>query len=299
MANKSEMNEAPKSRTAELSNRTEPAMTGVLDILAAEYPQLYLNPDADTQETYRRVVLKGEEPEERNLGHYVGDQYDHMETVDTPAGPVRVVTLGNRRDFELVLRGLLAAKNGPKATIPESQGAAMLTVFNWPRIRAHLAVFPEEEQVAEFKRFTSVKENYLDALVVLSRGPYSGVPASALGLSEDEWLALSDTIRRYHELTHVICRRLYPDDIDPIRDELIADAVGLYAAYGCFDPEKEKLFLGVRDGHYIGGRLENYTDAPDKQAGPVSAELDRMETVIDALVGAEPFALISALMNPV
>ena len=55
--------------------------------------------------------------------------------------------------------------------------------------------------------------------------------------------------------------------------------------------------LGVRDGHYIGGRLENYTDAPDKQAGPVSAELDRMETVIDALAGAEPFALIPALMK--
>lgn len=93
-------------KTAELRNRTEPTMKGVLDILAAEYPQLYLNPDADTQETYRRVVLQGEEPEERSLGHYVGDQHDHMETVDTPAGPVHVVTLGSRRDFELVLRGL-------------------------------------------------------------------------------------------------------------------------------------------------------------------------------------------------
>ena len=85
--------------------------------------------------------------------------------------------------------------------------------------------------------------------------------------------------------------------LDPVRDELIADAVGLYAAFGRFDPEKEKLFLGIRDGHYIGGRLENYTDAPDKQAGPVSAELDRMETVIDALAGAKPFALIPALMK--
>ena len=47
----------------------------------------------------------------------------------------------------------------------------------------------------------------------------------------------------------------------------------------------------------IGGRPENYTDAPDKQPGPVSAELDRMATVIDALVGAEPFALIPALMK--
>ena len=272
-------------------------MTGVLDILAAEYPQLYLNPDADTQETYRRVVLQGEEPEERSLGHYVGDPHDAMETVDTPAGPVRVVTLGNRQDFELVLRGLMAAKNGPKAPIPASQGAAMLTVFNWPRIHAYLAQFPPEEQAAEFRRFTSVKANYLDMLVMLSWGPYSGVSAEAAGCSEEEWLALSDTIRRYHELTHVICRRLYPDDIAPIRDELIADAVGLYAAFGRFDPEKEKMFLGVRGGRYIGGRLENYTPEPEKLIDSVSAELDRIKSIIDAQPGAEPFALIPALMK--
>ncbi len=272
-------------------------MTGVLDILAAEYPQLYLNPDADTQETYRRVVLQGEEPEERSLGHYVGDQHDHMETVDTSAGPVHVVTLGSRRDFELVLRGLMAAKNGPKATIPESQGAAMLTVFNWPRIRAHLAAFSEAEQTAEFKRFTSVKENYHDMLVVLSRGPYSGVPATAVGLSEEEWLDRSDTIRRYHELTHVICRRLYPEDIDSIRDELIADAVGLYAAIGRFDPETEKLFLGIKDGRYVGGRLENYTDEPEKRIDSVSAELDRMKNLIDVRTDMEPFAVIPTLME--
>ena len=272
-------------------------MTDMLAELAAEYPQLFLDPDTDTQETYRRVVLRGEMPEAGSLAHYVSDPHDAMETVDTPAGPVRVVTLGNRRDFELVLRGLMAAKNGPKAPIPASQGAAMLTVFNWPRIRAHLAGFPEAEQAAEFKRFTAVKENYLDMLVVLSRGPYSGVPTAAVGFAEDEWLALSDTIRRYHELTHVICRRLYPDDIEPVRDELIADAVGLYAAFGRFDPETEVLFLGIRDGRYIGGRLGNYTDEPEALAGRVGTELDRMKQVIDARPGAEPFDLIGALMK--
>ena len=202
-------------------------MTSVLKRLAAEYPQLYLNPDTDTQETYRRVVLRGEEPETKSLTHYRGDPGDREDIADTPAGTVRVVTLGSRWDFELVLRGLMAAKDGPKALIPASQGAAMLTVFNWPRIHAHLAKFPEEERASELKRFTAVKENYIDRLVVLSRGPYSGVLASAVGIGEDEWLALSDTIRRYHELTHVICRRLYPGDIEPIRDELVADAVGL------------------------------------------------------------------------
>ena len=272
-------------------------MSDILAALAGEYPQLYLNPDSDAQETYRHVVLRGEEPETTRLDHYRGSEFDRMETVDTPAGPVRVVTLGDRRDFELVLRGLMAAKNGPKAPIPASQGAAMLTVFIWPRIRAHLAAFPEEEQAAEFKRFTSVKANYTDMLVVLSRGPYSGVPASAMGLTEGEWLARSDTIRRSHELTHVICRRLYPEDVDPVRDELIADAVGLYAAFGRFDPETEKRFLGVKDGRYVGGRLENYTDEPEKLAGQVGAALDRIKQVIDAQPGAEPFTLIGALMD--
>ena len=269
----------------------------VLSVLAEDYPQLFLDPDRDEQETYRRVVRRGEEPETRSLAHYRGSAFDRLETADTPAGPVRVLTLGDRRDFELVLRGLMAAKNGPLAPIPASQGAAMLTLFNWPRIRAHLAQFPPEEQAAEFKRFTSVKENYQDMLIVLSRGPYSNVSAEAVGLAEDEWLALSDTVRRFHELTHVICRRLYPEDVDAVRDELIADAVGLYAAFGRFEPETEALFLGIRDGRYIGGRLENYSGEPEALAGPVSAALERMRGIVDALSGAEPFALIDALMK--
>ena len=278
----------------------EKAMTAgpVLEALAADYPQLYLDPDKDTQETYRRVTLRGEEPEKRSLAHYRGDAHDRLETADTPAGPVQVVTLGSRRDFELVLRSLMAAKDGPQAPIPASQGAAMLTVFNWPRIRAHLAQFPEALRSAEFKRFTSVRENYVDMLVVLSRGPYSHVDAEAMGLPEEEWLALSDTIRRYHELTHVICRRMYPEDVDPVRDELTADAVGLYAAFGRFDPAMERRFLGIgEDGRYIGGRLENYTDEPEKQALSVCGALDRIREIIRDRTGAEPFALIPALMG--
>jgi len=217
--------------------------------------------------------------------------------METPAGSVRVVTLGNRRDFELALRGLMAAKDGPEAVIPESQGAAMLTVFNWPRIHAHLVLYPEEERAAEFKRFTAVRENYVDMLVVLSRGPYSHVDAAAVGETEEEWLGHSDTIRRYHELTHVICRGLCPGDVAPIRDELVADAVGLIAAYGRFDPETEKLFLGIRDGRYTGGRLGNYTDTPAALTGAVCAALERIRATMEKQAGTEPFRLIPALMK--
>ena len=272
-------------------------MTNVLERLAADYPQLYLNPDTDSQEAYRRVVLRGETPQTKSLAHYRGDRADRDEIADTPAGCVRVVTLGNRQDFELALRGLMAAKDGPEAVIPESQGAAMLTVFNWPRIHAHLALYPEEERAAEFKRFTAVRENYVDMLVLLSRGPYSHVDAAAVGETEEEWLEHSDTIRRYHELTHVICRRLCPGDVAPIRDELVADAVGLIAAYGRFDPETEKRFLGIRDGRYTGGRLGNYTDTPEALTGAVCAALERIRAIMEKQAGTEPFRLIPALMK--
>ena len=271
--------------------------TSVLEHLAADYLQLYLNPDTDSQEAYRRVVLRGETPQTKSLAHYRGDRADRDEIADTPAGCVRVVTLGNRQDFELALRSLMAAKDGPLTPIPASQGAAMLTVFNWPRIHAHLALFPEEERAAEFKRFTAVRENYVDMLVVLSRGPYSHVPAAAVGETEEKWLGHSDTIRRYHELTHVICRRLCPGDVAPIRDELAADAVGLIAAYGRFDPETEKLFLGIRDGRYVGGRLGNYTDIPEVLVGAVCAALERIRATMEKQAGTEPFRLIPALMK--
>ena len=269
----------------------------VLLAVASDYPQLYLNPDIDDREEYRRIVLQGEEPAAKSLDHYAGSEKDCDETVDTSAGKVRVVTLGNRKDFELVMRGLMAAKDGPLAPIPASQGAAMLTLFNWPRIHSHLAEFPKEEQAEEFKRFTSDKANFTDMLIVLSRGPYSGIGAEEAGFNEKEWLDYSDIIRRNHEITHVICRRLYPDDVDPVRDELIADAVGLYVAFGHFDPEMEKLFLGIKDGRYIGGRLENYTDAPEHLVGPVCEQLDRMKKIIDKQSGIRSFELIPILMG--
>lgn len=271
--------------------------TSVLGYLAEEYPQLYLNPDTDTREAYRRVVLRGEEPETKSLSHYQGDPADREEIADTPAGQVRVVTLGNRQDFELVLRGLMAAKDGPLTPIPESQGAAMLTVFNWPRIHTHLAAFPEKEREVELKRFTAVRENYIDTLVVLSRGPYSHVDAVTVGETDAEWLDHSDTIRRFHELSHVICRRLYPGDIAPIRDELVVDAVGLIAAYGQFDLLLEQRFLGVQGGRYVGGRLGNYTDNPDTLASQASSALERIKAKTDTLSWEEPFDLIPVLME--
>ena len=269
----------------------------VFSILAEDYPLLYLNPDEDDTECYRRVVLRGEEPAGKSLGHYRGSAADRLDKAETPVGPVRVVTLGNRGDFERVVRGLMAAKEGPETKIPESQGAAMLYVFNWRRIHTHLASFPAELQDGEFRRFISVKSNYLDMLVVLSRGPYSHVSAETAGFQEKEWLEYSDTIRRYHELTHVVCRRMYPENIDPLRDELIADAVGLAAAFGRFDPELEKLFLGISGERYTGGRLGNYTGEPDRMAARICEGIRCVEELAGAQEQQDSFGLIPVLMS--
>ena len=296
---------SPNGRVDYIRNRTfiqgidmeEKMKDSIFLKLAVEYPQLYLNPDTDTQDMYRAVTLRGEEPEAKSLAHYTGDEADRYETVDTPVGAVRVVTIGNRHDFELVLRGLLAAKNGPDQEIPKSQGASMLTVFNWPRIHAHLDQFPKEERDAAFKRFTSVKENYTDKIIILSRGYYSNVSADVMGLSEKEWLLYSDKIRSYHELTHVICRCSYPGNIMEIRDELIADAVGLYAAYGYFEPEMIKKFLGIDGEVYMGGRLENYTEKAKEISAGICAKLDEMKSLIDKIKARSPFDLIPVLME--
>ena len=277
-----------------------------IETLAEIYPQLYLDPEREKKEAYRKVVLQGEPPEHRGLSHFHGDPQDRMETVETPAGPVVVVSLRNRADYEVFVRCMMAAKEGPKAPIPASQGASTLVAFNWPRIYAHKKQFMEEQHAAgvedpdwsaEFSRFISVPANYQDLLVVLSRGPYSNVSAAEAGQDEETWLETSYAIRKYHELTHVICRRLYPGRIDAIWDELVADAVGIYAALGGYDAALEKRCLGITGDRYTGGRLENYSDDAVQLAGAVSEMLDRFSEIIAEHPAAAPFELIPALME--
>ena len=277
-----------------------------IEALAEVYPQLYLDPNREEKEAYRKVVLQGEMPESRDLSHFQQDPLDRKEIVETPAGTVVVVSLRNRADYEVFVRCMMAAKEGPKASIPASQGASTLVAFNWPRIYAHREQFMEEQRAAgveepdwseEFSRFISVPANYQDLFVVLSWGPYSSVTAAEAGQSENTWLETSYAIRKYHELTHVICRRLYPDRIDGVWDELVADAVGIYAALGHYDAALEKRCLGITGERYTGGRLENYSDNAEKLAKPVSEMLDRFCGMIGEHPDAAPFDLIPILQE--
>ena len=236
--------------------------------LAKIYPQLYLTPCPEGAEEYKKVVEYGEMPQSSSLSHFKCSDEDSLTMENTPAGPVPVITLHERADFELFLQ-IMGHRCVPKK-IPATQGASILDgVINWTKIHAHEEDFykengPDADWRSEFDRFTSDRNNFKDALVILSYGPYSAVSAERAGFS-DEWLCLSNIIRKTHECTHFVCRRLLPDKKDPVWDELVADAAGIFAAFGLFDRSLEELFLGISGDEYTGGRLENYIDGDENR----------------------------------
>lgn len=241
-------------------------MNGVLAELASQYQQLYLTPGNEAQ--YQEIVLKGKEAEIKSLSHFKTHPEDNLSWEDTPAGKVRIVYLHEREDFELFLQ--IMAKKCKAVEIPSTQGAAIIDgVVDWEKIRAHrrncvlksLSTGVPLDWTKEFRRFTTDKSNYTDALIVLSSGPYSGISAKEAGMREGEWIRKSLAIRKYHECTHFICRRLYPQKINAVWDEIVADAVGIRAAFGTYFPDLAERFLGIQNGAYIGGRLENYVAA--------------------------------------
>lgn len=210
----------------------------VLENLAATYEQLYLIPGEEGTRLYPGIVRGGQRAPGKSLAHFHGSKADSSGYVSTPAGEVQVITLHDRRDFKTFLQ--IMAEGCRRTAIPPTQGAAILDgVINHRKIERHKEQFyraaseagePEPtwlEWDIEKTRFTLDKANYTDALIVLSAGPYSAVSAERAGFAEADWLALSHTIREYHECTHFVCRRFYPDKIDAIWDELVADAVGI------------------------------------------------------------------------
>ncbi|MCR4556673.1 MAG: hypothetical protein K5779_02480 [Saccharofermentans sp.] len=239
--------------------------------LAGIYQQLYLRPGPEGAEEYKQIVSKGMTASVKDLTHFRSHPADRCFYEDTPAGSVLVITLHYREDFELFLQ--IMANRCMPYDIPATQGAAILDgVVNWKKINAHRTSFmmsekmagnPEPDWNAEFKRFVSNKQNFKDAVIILSQGPYSAVPAEAAGMTEEAWIETSMTIRRVHECTHFICRRMYPDKIDAVWDELVADAAGIYAAVGRFDLRLAELFLGITQDGYKDGRLQNYADGID------------------------------------
>ncbi len=239
----------------------------VLETLAECYPQLYLKPGEGMEDAYKDAALRGNRPENHSLELFLGSDRDSLTEEQTPAGPVNVLYLYRREDFENALR-LLVYRCRPEE-IPPTVGAMTVNgLANWKKINDHRTAYfaaGHTDWAEEWKRFTADKRNYRDILILLSDGPYSGVSAERAGVPQEGWLEISRKIRLYHECTHVICRRLFPQQKEAVWDEVVADAIGIRKALGRYDAKLAGLFLGVSEDGYMGGRLENYI--PEKRMG--------------------------------
>ncbi len=265
--------------------------------LLYQYPQLALPIKQGTKDTleYKNAVLQGKLV--FRDADFIGSPEDSLSVEETPAGDVEVLCLGNREDFVHALRAL--AYRCEPVEIPASVGASTVRgLINWEKIRDHkkeyLAAGGNDWNL-EFKRFTADKKNYLDTIILLSCGDYSAVPASFVGLKEEAWREKSLTIRKYHELTHFVCRTLYPENIVPIRDEVIADMIGLVAAFGSYDPMLARRFLGIESGQFRdGGRLSHYADKNEIDAAAEYSNdlIDRLVVQIDGLDKSDAFILL-------
>lgn len=235
---------------------------GVIEKLVERYPQLSLEPAEGLSQTpeYQSIVKRGNVPESL-VHHFKTSEFDTISKVTTPAGCVEVVYLYLREDFERAVQ--LLAYRGEKRSLPLSMGAIAINgIVNWNRIHAHQAEYlaaGNTDWRLEFRRFTATPENYRDFLILLSEGPYSGVPCTATSWEEQEWLKKSKIIRMYHELAHFVSQRRFPDHKNALRDEVIADSIGIYEATGNYDARLAKTFLGLECETYrSGARLENY-----------------------------------------
>ena len=204
-------------------------------------------------------------------------QPDRLQLVLHPslAGPVPVLIAPDRGDF-IALVQALARRNEP-LPVPESMGACIVGgLTNWDRVatlrRAWEAAAPPGSAAggwdAEFARLIPQKALYQDRLILLSVGPYSGVPAADLGLDGDTWQRLSGVIRLEHECTHYFTRRVFGAMHNNLLDELIADYMGLTAALGSYCAAWFLHFVGLEGPAYReGGRLQNYRGTPPLSAG--------------------------------
>lgn len=189
----------------------------------------------------------------------------------TLAGRIPLLITGNRTDFVSLVQAL-TRRNEPEP-IPDSMGAAMVAGYNnWDRVRRYRRAWEDQNQTGswgnnwadEFKRLIARQELYRDNFIILSDGPYSGVQAAEVGLSETAWRQTSLTIRREHECAHYFTRRVFGSMRNNLLDELFADYMGLIAACGHFRADWFLRFMGLEacPVYRPGGRLENYRGQP-------------------------------------
>ena len=246
------------------------------------YPQLSLGikEGMSQSEEYRNIVRRGIMPEKLDFPFELSGEEDEY-TLNTPCGEVNVLYLPDRNIFEYFIK-VLAHRNEP-VELPASMGASLISgINNWRRIYAHKEEYERNkgnDWDEEFNRFISVKENYKDTVLIVSKGYYSALKPEYIDMDSDEWIDKSRTIRIYHEISHYISRRLFIENKEVLRDEIVADAMGFIAAFGYYENTIAEKVLGIENEVLNrNGRLVNYVGEEE-----LDSSIDRAHKTIDAL----------------
>ena len=222
----------------------------------------------------------------------------------TLAGRVPVITCSTRGDFVALVRAC-SCRNEPEL-VPDSMGACIVNgLNNWDRVarlRRRMedergAPFDESEWTEAFREVVPQKTLYQDRVIILSREPYSAVPAAALGIDDAEWRARSVAIRAEHECTHYFTLVAFGVMRNNLLDEFVADFAGLARTYGRYDAGLALRFLGLEayPDYRAGGRFENYLKTPPIE--PAAASILR-EIVVRAARAVEAFTAGMDLAAP-
>lgn len=149
------------------------------------------------------------------------------------AGRIPVMHVKDRQEFEDLIRKIFY--KGEKREIPSSMGA--MTVRGWKDL------FGQNHRA-----------------ILLSDGYYSAVLPEETGLSPEDWKEKSLIIRRTHELAHYYTLRAFGFMNTALKDELIADTMGLIEAFGKYRRDLFLRFMGLENypEYRWGGRLQNY-----------------------------------------
>lgn len=270
-----------------------------LEALARRFPQLYVAPAEGAQDAHRLAAGRGIVPEGATLSHFEGSPQDELREVDTPADPVEVLFLEHRRDFETFLQ-IISHKSSP-APIARTVGAITYRGLpDWGKVANAKETYLAsggDDWGAEFARLAKEPGAFRSELVIISEGPYSNVSADETPFGTEEWVRVSREIRLHHECAHVVCRRIMPDDVLSVWDEVTADVVGLLSATRRYDAALAARFLGVSADGFTEGRLTEYLDDEQKaRIDEVAAEVHdacvRIERMSGPAEAADPFAFL-------
>ncbi|WP_367393045.1 hypothetical protein [Lewinella sp. LCG006] len=180
------------------------------------------------------------------------------------AGCIPVIVTAHREDFKSIVQAL-CNRNEP-CSLPDSMGAVLVRgLNNWDRVRQVKQVAALGQIAGDWRQ---QRELYQDSIIVLSRIPYSNVPAEALGLKEEDWLEKSLQIRLAHECAHYYTLRQFGSMSVNMHDELIADYLGICSVCPTFTADWFLRFIGLENYPVCrpDGRLHNYLGTPSLSA---------------------------------